>query len=132
MSEEKKVFTQEQIDKTIQERIGREKRKHAEEIESIQNGDIELPEGETDYKQVYEENNALYFNLLKQSKLTDAGMTIDQAEYYAGYIVAGSEEGIETEASELAGDVLKGQQGNVKRYADPSQGKKGGTWNPFQ
>lgn len=118
---EKKEFTQAKIDKVVENRLARDKRRHNEKLEAIR-AEAKSP----DYKQEYEEKTEEFLKLLKQAKLTDAGMSINQAEHYVGYILAESEEEIETEAGELAADVL----GNVKSYSDPSEKNKG-TWNPF-
>lgn len=124
MSEEK-TFTQEHVDKVIQNRLARVRAKQAKEIEEIRNG-AELPEGETDWKQVYDDNKARYLSLVKQSKLTGAGFSPDQVERYVRYIESESEEEIEAEALDIAADVLKGKPS----YADPT-GKKSGKWNPW-
>ncbi|MTW85088.1 hypothetical protein F3157_05375 [Virgibacillus dakarensis] len=106
--QEERLFTQEEVDKIIQKRIAREKKKN--ERERDENG--------LSYKE-------RYYSVLKQKSLIDAGVPIDQAERYAKYINSEDQAEIEQQALELAEDL----QEKPKAYADPSQRKS--VWRPF-
>jgi hypothetical protein len=116
---DEKLFTQEEINEIIQDRLARAKRKHEEELEKIRE---ELPEGARDYKKEYHEN-------LRKIKLIDVGFSFNEADRYAKYITAEEPEQIEQEANLLAEDVLPGKK-QQQDYADPGQKKS--VWNPFK
>lgn len=128
MSEEK-LFTQDEVNKIVQERIARERRKQIDVPE------VELPEGVTDYKAQYEDYQAQYIDLLKKTKLIDAGVNFEKLDEAVKFIQGDTEEEIDHAISivvpgfapEFLRDEFK--KDKPKPYADPSQ--KRSIWNPW-
>ncbi len=130
MSKEKR-FSQEEVNKIVQERLERYKRKTAEEIEQVRS---EVPEGETDYKALYEkalkEKEAFEQQQAKEQALLDVGFTYEQVPDYLKYLDKVSEDEYAETAQEFY-DAYQAKLGNKSTYADPSQGAKRRKWNPF-
>ncbi|MFD2654492.1 hypothetical protein [Gracilibacillus thailandensis] len=131
MSEEK-LFTQEEVNKIVQERLEREKRKTERELEQIR---TEVPEGGTDYKKLYEE---LCKELAereadeaKEQALLNAGFDQESVNRYKKYLDKVEED----EYEETAHFLFEHSPMNKKQsqsYADPSQKRGKSVWNPFK
>jgi len=127
---EEKLFTQDEVNAIVQERIAREKRKQLDVPE------VELPEGVTDYKAQYEDYQAQYIDLLKKTKLLDAGVEFHKLDEAVKFLPGDTEEEIDANvrilvpglAAEFLRDEFK--KDKPKPYADPSQ-KARSVWNPF-
>ncbi|MEK4801041.1 hypothetical protein MHI02_05710 [Oceanobacillus sp. FSL K6-0118] len=126
---EKKLFTQDEVNAIVKERLAREKRK---EIEVT---DVELPEGVTDYKALAKDNKAKVVELTKKIKLLDAGVEFHKLDEAVKFIQGETEEEIDHAISILvpgfAPEFLRDEfkKDKPKPYADPSQ--KRSIWNPW-
>ncbi|MCM3093825.1 MULTISPECIES: hypothetical protein [unclassified Cytobacillus] len=111
-----KLFTQEEVNQIIKERVAREKRSFEREIEEVRSGaHLDTP----DYK-------AMYLDAFKRTSIQGAGFPMDKIDSYLKYIKGDSEDEIKREIAELAQAAGVNSAGN-------GQGKssKSGTWNPF-
>lgn len=114
MSDEKR-FTQEDVDRIVQERLKREKAKEEREKVDVQaEVDAEIP----DYK-------ALYFSKLKQVKLLDAGVPMEKIDRVQKYITDGPPEEIDRQAKMLA------EEAGVTNQTRPNEKQATGKWRPF-
>ncbi|ARI78232.1 hypothetical protein [Halobacillus mangrovi] len=114
MSEEK-MFTQEDVDRIVQERLKRARAKAEREREEAQ---AELDARLPDYKE-------LYFSELKYLKLLKAGFPMEKAERATKYIHDGTPEEVERQAKELA------EHAGHSKQTKTSEKQPKGKWNPF-
>ncbi|MBN9655981.1 hypothetical protein J0K78_17025 [Halobacillus sp. GSS1] len=110
---DEKLFTQDEVNRIVQERIAREKQK---EVKVSDAADSE--EESIDYK-----TEAL--DLVKKVSLLNEGVPYEKVDHYTKYVKGSSESEIKSDARELAKDL----ENKKKNYTEP--GQKKGAWNPF-
>jgi hypothetical protein len=117
MSEQnEKVFTQDEIDRIVKERLKRERAKLDRELVDIQ---AEIDAKYPDYK-------GMYIDALKRKSLTDAGMPIEQVDRYVKYI-EDSEDADEVKRQAREFTELAGFNGKGESKSKSNKSK----WNPF-
>lgn len=118
---EEPKFTQTDIDRIVQERLDRERRKQEREREK-ENQRKKEEDGE--FKELYEETKGQLeaireeaLNVKKESLLAKAGYDDEQVQRYKKYLDGESDEDLQTALDDLKADIPPKRQ-----YADPSAG----------
>lgn len=114
---EDKLFTQEDVDRIVKERLIREKRKLDRDIEQVRSQVI-ADSSQPSYK-------AKYLQSLKRSELLKAGFTFDNMDKYLPLVPEDSEGEIRKKISLLADWV------GVSKSAQAKQERKHRKWRPF-
>lgn len=132
---DEKLFTQEELDKIIAERIGRERKKFEQQAADQPAGESENEE--IDYKTKLEELRAERAELenqivtsKKQNALVLAGYSLEQSTKYHQFLTGSTDEEIAASIEKLKSDVPpKGHsQGADVSY----HGKPKSIWNPWR
>lgn len=132
----KKLFTQEDVERIIKERLARERRKAEEKAEQARKeAELKALEEQQKYKELYEtllqdlqaeKQHAL--QVKKEALLAQAGYTQEQIERYAKYLEGETEEELQTALETLKQDVPP--KGTT--YVDPTIKGNGAKQPPKQ
>ena len=130
---DEKLFTQEELDKIIADRIGRERKKLDQQVTN----EPEDIEDEIDYKAKLEELRAETAELVKQRDTTKkqhalvlAGYSIEQSTKYYQFLTGSTDEEIKASIEKLKSDVPP--KGHSKGADVSFHGKPKSVWNPWR
>jgi|SRR5690625_1489852 len=112
-----KSFTQEDVDRIVEARLARERKKLKEAEEK------EKKKEQGKYKELYEETQTQLKEIKRKSLLTTAmmreGYSEDQIERYSKYVEGEEEEEIEESIKELVDDIVPEGAKETKESAEP-------------
>ncbi|MBU8730450.1 DUF1552 domain-containing protein [Cytobacillus oceanisediminis] len=106
-----KLFTQDEVNEIIKERLAREKKKLDRELEEVKSA---TDTGEQGYK-------AKYLDALKEVELRKAGIPYDKVDGYMRYLKGKDADEIKRQVAEFASILDEGKR----------EEKKSKSWNPF-